>query len=635
MGLLVAAGAALTYLNTPEKHPDHLSNFNQVEVYTGTVISLPEEGKKTHKIKLRIGSVVDGAELKPAMGTILLYVSNKISLEVNQGDRMLISAPLQEVSPPRNPEEFNYRAFLKKRGITHRVFIRDPSQLKIISKKRGVHSATAYLGISRTWLESKLKSGVGSGDAFGVSSALILGQKDHLSPRIRAAYSGTGAMHVLAVSGLHVGIIYMILMFVLQPLNKKKWSQWVRLVVVVLCLWLYAAITGLSPSVMRAATMFTAVAVAQNIGRKTNIYNTLATAALVLLCFNPFLILEVGFQLSFLAVLGIIIIQPQVYGLFIPNTWLGDKIWELTSVSVAAQIATFPLGILYFNQFPNYFLLSNLIVIPGAFAILSLGILLMVSSPIPAAFNVIGNLLHAAVTSMNKLVTAVESLPHAVSTGLYITTLETWLIYGVICFFIATAILRKVRWAFPSLALILILLGSFSLRQYQLKNTRSVVVNHISGNLCVNFIDANTNVLLLDSALYAERDRLDYHLEGYWAKKGHHTADIVRIDEDYNNGLGLIKKGEFISFHGFKLRVSNHHRSRERDGQIAPPQTDAWVLAGKSVLKKEPSIPIILSSGYKYRSLCCGVDFTNVYDVRQRGAWVFNFTNKTHNRVAL
>lgn len=631
LGLLVSAGAVLTYLNTAENNPKHLSHFQQIEVFEGIAITSPEIGENTYKIKVRVGSVVDAGEMKPATGEVLLYVSNKTELDIQNGDRVLVSAPPQEITPPRNPEEFDYRGFLKKRGITHRVFIRDPAALKTITQKRSIHTASAYLEQSRNWLESKLKAGVGSGDAFGVSSALILGQKDHLSPRIRAAYSGTGAMHVLAVSGLHVGIIYLILMSLMKPLNKRKWSKWLRLAIIISCLWLYAGITGLSPSVMRAATMFSAVAVAQNIGRKTNIYNTLATAALVLLCFNPYLILEVGFQLSFLAVLGIVIIQPHIYALFVVENWLGNKIWELTSVSVAAQIATFPLGILYFNQFPNYFLLSNLIVIPGAFAILSLGILLMVSSPIPAAFAVVGNLLHATVASMNKLVTMIESLPNAVSTGLYITTLETWLIYGAIAFLIAAITAKKVRWAFPGFALVLVLLGSFTMRLHELKSTRTVVVNQVSGNLCINFIDANTNLLVLDSTLSAEPERLDYHLNAFWAKKGHTTAKIVRMDENYDNASGFIKTGEFISFHGFKLRVSANHKSRDAENLITPPQAEAWVLSGKSVFKKPPSTPVILSSGYKYRELCCDLDFADVYDVRQNGAWVYSFSAKAHN----
>lgn len=147
-------------------------------------------------------------------------------------------------------------------------------------------------------------------------------------------------------------------------MSRTQVLRIIKLLILLLCLWSYAFITSLSPSVMRAVTMFSFIAIANVMQRQTNIYNTLAASAFLLLILEPNMVFEVGFQLSYLAVLGIVSIYPIVYPLFVFKSKWTDTLWQLNCVSIAALIATFPLGIFYFHQFPNYFLVANILVLP-------------------------------------------------------------------------------------------------------------------------------------------------------------------------------------------------------------------------------------------------------------------------------
>ncbi len=266
--------------------------------------------------------------------------------------------------------------------------------------------------------------------AQGIALALVLGVKDQLADQVRQAYSRAGAMHVLAVSGLHIGIVYGVIAFLLSFLQRSQRGRLLHALACVATLWLFALITGGSVSVMRAATMFTCVIVAQASQRRANIFNTLALSAFLLLLINPYYLLSVGFQLSYLAVLGIVYLQPRIYGLVECRFWLADKLWALTAVSIAAQLATLPISLYYFHQFPTYFWLANIVVIPAAFIILSLGLLtIAVGTLIPVLLPIVGKLLEMVISGVNTLIYGLEHLPLSYVDRLYVDVPQVLLLY--------------------------------------------------------------------------------------------------------------------------------------------------------------------------------------------------------------
>ena len=323
-------------------------------------------------------------------------------------------------------------------------------------------------------------------------------------------------MHVLAVSGLHVGIIFLIISSILKPLQRFKWGIYLKGLFLLLSLWLYAAITGLSPSVTRAATMFSFVIAAKLFKRHTNIFNTLATSAMVLLILNPFLAVELGFQLSYLAVMGIVVLQPYLDKLWEPKYWLVDKIWAITAVSVSAQVATFPLGLLYFHQFPNYFLLSNLVVIPAATIILPIGIALAVFHLVPLLNTALGFVLYWLVHLLDLFIQWVERQPGALMSGIDISIFETYFIYMIIITSIAFVITRRFKWLVTFLVAFCAIEALNIQESVIQKSQHDFVIYRVKGHDAFDFIDGHSHSILADTALVNDFDKMRFHVHHHW-----------------------------------------------------------------------------------------------------------------------
>ena len=282
-------------------------------------------------------------------------------------------------------------------------------------------------------------------------------------------------------------------------LDKIKYGKIIKAIVLLLLLWFYAALTGLSPSVLRSAAMFSFIIFAKAFNRHTNIYNTLAASAFFLLIINPYLIMDVGFQLSYLAVIGIVYIQPKIYSWFEVKNWLLDQIWTITSVSIAAQIATFPLGLHYFHQFPNYFLLSNLIVIPISTVIIYLGLSVFAFAKISLLVKYLAIAFSWAVWILNSSVEIIEKWPYALLKGISISVFETWLMYGLIILFLYYFTKRQYRYLVYSMCFAIIILCSQILEQNNQFAQRKMIIYNIPKTSAIDFISSKSNVFLTDS----------------------------------------------------------------------------------------------------------------------------------------
>src|SRR5690606_32609393 len=282
----------------------------------------------------------------------------------------------------------------------------------------------------RTWALSVLERHITGDRERAIAQALVLGVTEDLDNELTGAYAASGAMHVLAVSGLHVGILYMIIAFVLGPVKHIPGGKWIFMFSSVCLLWTYACITGLSPSVLRAVTMFSFFALARPLNYRTNIFNTLASSAFCLLLYDPFLIASVGFQLSYMAVVVIVWLHPFLYQLWDPDSRILDEIWKISSVSIAAQLITTTVTLFYFHQFPNYFLLANLFVIPLAFAVLAGGLALLASAWLAPLAEMIGWVENKLIAMLNYLVFKVQQLPYSVRSDIQISMPQCLLLTG-------------------------------------------------------------------------------------------------------------------------------------------------------------------------------------------------------------
>jgi competence protein ComEC len=500
-------------LFTDARDESHLSKLSEpVRMYEGIVRSVPEEKAKSWKIEIEIISVKTNA-WKPVTGNLLLYVSKKNNSLSNwhYGDKILVKGAPQELRPPGNPGEFDFKRFLSFKNISHQQFVQsnDVKFLAPTSRKGFIY----YSHQARAWSMRKLKEYVHGEDERAIAIALVLGVTDGIDNDLQNAYAASGAMHVLAVSGMHVGIIYAIILFLFKPLNKYRWSKWMTAIISLLLLWAFAFVTGLSPSVLRAVYMFSFIALARPFGKQTNIYNTLAASAFLLLIYNPYLIMSVGFQLSYLAVLGIVYLQRPLYNLWEIENWVGDWIWKITCVSMAAQAATFALGLLYFHQFPTYFLISNLFVIPLSTLVLLMGIFLLTVSMISPIASLTAIILEWLIKSLNWIVFKTEALPSSLINNIHITIFQCWLLMGILIALILLFEFKSIQWLYTSVGLTIVFAIAQWSHFFSSVDHQRMVVYSINNHQAFEFIDRGRSYFACDSLLENDAERVRFHIQ--------------------------------------------------------------------------------------------------------------------------
>lgn len=396
------------------------------EYHRALILTAPAEKSKTYAVLL---DLISDTSLNAHTSTkILAYISkDNFSEEVAPGSIIQFTGRVSHHKPPRHPHQFDYGQYLRRKGISGTVYL--PKKHYTVENRVSHNSLTLFRSL-RSELLKTLEKKVPDREEHGILAALLLGDRSFLDPELRNEFADAGAVHILAVSGLHVGIIYLFVLSILKLILPKRRALSFFLILTIL--WIYAGITGFSPSVLRASTMFSFIALGKLSGKFGNIYNMIAASALVLLLVDPFLITQVGFQLSYLAVTGIVFFFPKLHGIWIvENKWM-DKFWSLVCVSVAAQLATFPLSLYYFNQFPNYFLLTNMIAIPMATAILYSGLLWIIFLKVPFLSDLIGFFVVKFTWLLNQGVSFISALPHSKTENVYLSGFEVILLYSLI-----------------------------------------------------------------------------------------------------------------------------------------------------------------------------------------------------------
>lgn len=510
---LFLAGYINVYYATDYHRADHFIHDAQlISRYKVQVTKQCQEKENSWKVETEVQAVEhENASWVPRSGKVLLYFSKKYYEQpVQYGDVLLINGTPEELKEPSNPGEFDYKKFLTYRKTYHQHFLREGDAMKIGYEPSS--RVVKYSILAREWADRALRENVDGKQEQATASALVLGVTEGLDNDLIGAYAATGSLHVLSVSGLHVGIIYWLILLIFRPLNKTTKGKWILAVFSVLALWGYAFITGVSPSVLRAVTMFSFVALARPWGQKTNIYNTLAASAFCLLLYEPYLVMSVGFQLSYLAVVGIVYLQPKLAQLWEPKTVLWDQIWQITCVSIAAQAATVALGLLYFHQFPVYFLFSNLFVIPVSFVVLVLGVVVVLVSALTPVASVLGFILQWAIWFLNYGILKMEALPWSLIDNVYITTFQCWLIMGAIFCIVFLFELRKTSY----LTATAIFMVTFSALQWihfhENVRQKKLIVYNVSGHSAWDVMHNGQVYFFSDSVLKADRDKLRFHI---------------------------------------------------------------------------------------------------------------------------
>jgi len=496
----------------------------------------PVEKSKSVKLVVKINQFVHNDSLKPCSTKAMLYLAkDEKSKKLVYGDRLICYTRLSEPSSPKNPHEFNYKNYLFRKGIHLQAYL-NAEVWDTMGKQEGF-SIFRIANLMRNKFLDIFAAANMDTDELGVISAILLGCDDKLDSNLVQSYASTGVSHILCVSGMHVGIIYMILSFLLKFLDRNKRQRIVRSLILVSAIWLYACITGLFPSVMRAATMFTFVALAGMIGRNTNSYNSLLASLVFLLLLNPLLLFQVGFQFSYLAVFGIVWIQKPLKSLYDARTKVGNYVWDIISVSLAAQLLVSPLSLLYFHQFPNYFLLTNVAIISLAPFVVGGGIAVLLSSLWEFAYHWVSLALIYLIKIMNWIIVHIEAFPYSVTANIQISAGQVLLLYGVILTVFYAFLYKNKTALFLSIFFAISLSVTGIYKHNQTNSQKLLLFYHTKSGCIIDCIDGKTSALFGDSTAVSDAEIYNYNI------KNNHIFHQIRNVETFQNQ-------RFISFHG-------------------------------------------------------------------------------------
>lgn len=467
----------------------------------------------------------DSTSCENIKGKAILYLQkDSNSLSLKSGDRLIIYTTLSLPEKTGNPDEFDFGRHLLRNGICGTGYA-SADRWKRISGADGFSLMRLAQQCRLKLLDISRKMNI-DGNEFAIISALTLGYTDAISPELRDSFSVTGASHILSVSGLHVGIIYVMLGLMLGFLDKWKRTRKIKWIAVILFLWFYAFVTGLSPSVSRSVFMFSLFAVAKITDRQSSVYNNIFLSAFVLLIINPMWLFNVGFQLSYSALLAILYFQPKIAKWLVFKNRILTYCWELTSVSIAAQLGAAPLCLYYFHQFPNYFLLSNFVGVPLSGIIIYLDVALLITNSIPMIGSIVSWLLVTTTKLMYGGLQIIENLPF-VTTNIWIDSVQLILIYASV--FAIGLLMYKIKYKYFLLFFVsaILFFGINIFRAVSDTNIDELVVFNSKRSVTVNMVNIRQNTVITNNVETSKTLAKDFWLHHGIAAPDYHILDTI------------------------------------------------------------------------------------------------------------
>jgi competence protein ComEC len=485
-------GGLICMLSKENLKPDyfaaHKSNYLKIRIDEE-----PQVKNNIIRFKSKVDQLINDKHPANASGHLLVSIATDSlpSATFSYGDELIIPAAFREVPEPRNPYQFDAKSWLAQQNIYHQVFLK-AAQVERISKNTANPVIAYAIEVRRVRVEI-LKKLIKSPEAFAVASTLILGYRSDLSLETLQAYSKTGTIHALSVSGMHVGIIYIVINLALSSLDRKAYGRLLKLLLIISVIWIYALITGLTPSVLRAVLMLSVLVSSKSLRKTTNSYNILAFSAFCMLIFNPFLLFDLGFQLSYLSVIGLIFLQPKINSWFEVEGKILNSLYSALSLSLAAQFTTFPLAAYYFHQFPIYFLVSNLFLVIPVALMMYLGLLILLFR-----LYFLGALFEWIINSTNRGLKIIAELPFSTISEIWISKAELLLLTCALISLTFSLIYYRKSMLFAGLGLLLIFTASLMLQTAAHHRQRKLIFFSLPRNYATAFIVGNKAVLLTD-----------------------------------------------------------------------------------------------------------------------------------------
>lgn len=473
-------------------------------VYVASVCDIPRVKGKTIQATVNVEKVKDVAtgSWKPVNKQILLYwMPDSMQPPLQCGDRICFRAHVGMPMSDADFTGFDYGQYLQRQGISGTAIVYSGYWRKLLQPSTPTFKMQALM--LREQIVKKFRTWSLEDDVLAIISALTVGDKSKLTREIKATYNAAGVSHILALSGLHIGILSMILSWLFYPLRRVCGGKWIAGFLIVGLLWGFAFLSGLSPSVIRAVTMFSAYVVASIFSEdRFSGFSALTLTAFIMLIYQPMYLFDVGFQLSFMAVLGIFLFYPLIDSLFVVRNKIVAYLWNIISLSLAAQLATLPLILYYFGTFPVYFLLSNLVVAPIAVFILSATLLALALGVFPVAANFVVQGLDFAVRTLNEVMGQIQHWSGAQITSAYLSVWQAWLLAVAIVTLWRYVVCRSACRLIVFLLTVNVLIVSFLWKQRELPGTYI----YLSRAGVYTKYDRDINELSSASCIYKVRD---------------------------------------------------------------------------------------------------------------------------------
>lgn len=495
---------------------------------------------RTNKSMKSIGSI-DGQK-------IILYFQKDDQLkEIEIGSQVLLYKHPDTILNASNPGGFNFKQYAASQKIYYQTFLKKEDYR--ITNTQQISLAKKLLNRLSTWVLKTINQFILGEKEAGVAEALLIGYKKNLDKELLQAYSNTGVVHIIAISGLHLGMIYGLLLFILKPLKKSQHSKWLQALIILTVIWIFTLITGAAPSILRSAIMFSFIILAEHQGRSSPIYNGLAASAFCILFYNPLLLWDVGFQLSYAAVTSIVAFSKPITHFFYLENKLLRSAWNLSAITLSAQIFTLPLLLFYFHQFPNLFIFTNFIAIPLSGLILYFEILLLTISPITPIATVLGKFTTFLIKQMNELIENTAKIPFAATENIQINFGQTVFLY---IFILCTAywiIKKKTPAILIALFFLNIFIGIRSFSMLKAKQQQKIIVYFAPKLSAIDLINGNKHQFIGNPSMYNDPLLIKNYLSP--------TRILYRAP----TSTLLINNGSFIFGTNKKLLILNSNSS--------------------------------------------------------------------------
>lgn len=598
----------LCHFSLNENKANYFTNYaNEESIYLIEIIDYVKQKENSIELLARIKSV----DSIKTSAKILIYMQKQSDNPIDKGSLLITTSKPTQLQASPNPYQLNYKSYLNRKGINHQLFLNE-EDYEIISNTKS-DKWIDKINSFRNKLLNKLKKSALTKDQFSFASAILLGDRTDLSYQKKSLFSATGTMHFLAVSVLHVGITYFVLIFLL-PIKRNTKLAILNLFILLICLWVYALLCGLSVSVVRAVLMLSFVSLAKYLNKNSNVINTVLLSAFILLLINPFNLFDVGFQLSYIAVIGIVLIYPKLHCLLNPKTFATKWLWQISCLSLSAQIATIGLSIYYFHQFPNYFLLSNILLFPPVPFILIAGILYFFSSFLPFLNELVFYGLQNAIQLFNTIVLKIEALPYAVSQHLFLEPIGLFVVYLMVIFLLFFLYSKKLVWS----NLVLLLLFYFL---FDSPNKNQIAFYSVDKHSAILFCQGNRGVLVGDSLLLKDKKKLSYNLGGHFSKLGLKKLTKLKLNDTVQSNYFWKDDFHFQFLNKKGLIVNSNFELLKSDSLI---EVDYCLLSKNidlnelydsyaiSLLLLDASLPYYTSKKLENQSKKMGLNFHNL-----------------------